>query len=284
MTFLASRSPPLADESLRLNLTQLVGRLFEQQGRQLHRFDVDATVFPDLGGQLLKALEGSWCERDKPPLGPMRVRRSPAAGRRPEPGLDVRQQLHRSEMTPRSVHFPFAFGAKTPGNLVHVELSFHVLLLREVVNGEVLVADNEADLSLLSLASHLPAEPPEFGEFAGVLNIERRSVAMDDDRFIANKGATSFIVAPDAFCFRVGCRATEDASGDFQSRVNPLLLVDRRLSVPLDAWDEKDHKDPLAPSTKNLLLLARWICPLLRHSTINIDRPPLRCNPLPSPT
>ena len=87
---------------------------------------------------------------------------------------------------------------------------------------------------------------------------------MDDYRLISHKNATFLVVAPNALRFWIGRRATENAPEHFQSRVDPMLLVSRRFSVPLDARNEEDHEDALAPSAQNPPLLARWFRPRLR--------------------
>src|SRR5207249_5502507 len=88
---------------------------------------------------------------------------------------------------------------------IHVELSLHRLLLGEVPDGEVLVADHQADLALASVATHPPAKVSELGKIPGVFDVGRCRIAMHDDRLILHQCTTSFIVAPDAslgFCFR----------------------------------------------------------------------------------
>ena len=61
---LAIRSPPRTDAILGMSLAELLRRLFEQQGRQLHRFDIDAVAVSNPRRNRLQALESSRGERD----------------------------------------------------------------------------------------------------------------------------------------------------------------------------------------------------------------------------
>jgi hypothetical protein len=56
-----------------------------------------------------------------------------------------------------------------------------------------------------------------------------------------------------------------------QSGVDPVILVDGRSRVALDAWHEQDDQDAFASLTEGS---STWAGPgpLLRHLTINIDR------------
>lgn len=119
------------------------------------------------------------------------------------------------------------------------------------MDSEILVPDDESDFPLMSLASHLSAKPAERGEVAAVLNIERRRIAMNDNRFISHKSATPFVIAPYTLRLRIGGRAAENATKHLESRVDPVLLVDRSCSVPLDARNEQDHQNAFTAGPQN---------------------------------
>ena len=61
---------------------------------------------------------------------------------------------------------------------------------------------------------------------------------MDDYRLVLHEGAASLVVTPDTHRLRVGRGASEHSPEHFESCSNPLLLVDRRPSIPLDARNE----------------------------------------------
>src|SRR3989449_3361077 len=71
---------------------------------------------------------------------------------------------------------------------------------------------HQTDLSLASVATHPPAEVSELGKVPGIFDVGRCRIAMHDDRLILHECTTSFIVAPDALCFRVRRRAAEDTA------------------------------------------------------------------------
>src|SRR6267142_6425760 len=56
------------------------------------------------------------------------------------------------------------------------------------------------------------AEVSELGKVPGIFDVGRCRIAMHDDRLILRESTTSFIVAPDALCFRVRRRAAEDTA------------------------------------------------------------------------
>src|SRR6266446_7070174 len=74
--------------------------------------------------------------------------------------------------------------------------------LGEVPDGDVLVADHQADLALASVATHPPAKVSELGKIPGVFDVGRCRIAMHDDRLILHQCTTSFVVAPDALIVR----------------------------------------------------------------------------------
>lgn len=158
---------------LDLILAELLGRLLDQQGRELHWFDVHPLLLSNRGRHRLQAREGSRCEWDEPPLGPARIRRI----RRPSAQL-VRGTASRCppatlarRSSPCCGDRSSPFGAESCGNLLHVDRHFHFLLLSEVADREVLVADDQADLSLTRLTSHRSAEAAELGEILGIFDI-----------------------------------------------------------------------------------------------------------------
>src|SRR6266849_3100795 len=91
---------------------------------------------------------------------------------------------------------------------------------------------NEADLSLPTLTSHLPAKRAELGEVVLVLDIGGRRVAMDDPRLVPDQGATSLVVAPDTLGLRIGGRTAEHPPEHLQGGIHPARLIDSRRTVP----------------------------------------------------
>src|SRR2546426_6862509 len=65
----------------------------------------------------------------------------------------------------------------------------------------------------------------ELGKVPGVFDVGRCRIAMHDDRLILHQCTTSFVVAPDALCFRVGRCAPEDTAEHLQGCVDPARLV-----------------------------------------------------------
>ena len=100
-----------------LILGNLFGRLLEQKGRKLHRFDVNTATFANLRGDRLEALERPRRERNEPPLDPARVGWPPATGRYAEPSFDVRQQLHRPEVATPCGHLACTFRSERDRDL-----------------------------------------------------------------------------------------------------------------------------------------------------------------------
>ena len=153
-----TRSPPDSNEILRVIFIKLFGRLLDQQRCELHRFDAHTAPRFDALRHRLQTLESSGCQRDQPSFGPLGIRRPPSANRHAEARLDLRQQLHRSEVAAAGRDFALALGTKPPSNLVHIKAWFHLLLRAEFTNREILVADYHAGLSLARFPTHRPAE------------------------------------------------------------------------------------------------------------------------------
>jgi hypothetical protein len=65
-----------------------------------------------------------------------------------------------------------------------------VLLLSEISDGEIFVADHEPDLSQVGRAAHAPAEASEVAEVVRVFDLLGCRVAMDDDRLVSYECAT----------------------------------------------------------------------------------------------
>jgi hypothetical protein len=64
---------------------------------------------------------------------------------------------------------------------------------------------------LVRLAPQLSAKVAKLGEVAIILDVERRCVAMHDDRLVLDKRPASLVVAPDALRLREGGCAAERA-------------------------------------------------------------------------
>jgi hypothetical protein len=119
----------------------------------------------------------------------------------------------------------------------------------------------------------LPAEVSEFGKVPGVFDVGRRRIAMHDDRLVLHKCTASFVVAPDALCFRVGRCAPEDTAEHLQDCVDPARLVNGCHPIAFNTRDKQDDKNPLQSSTEDRAA-SGGLRTLLRHPTINIDRWP----------
>jgi len=217
-----------------------------------------------------QTLEGSRCQRDQSSFGPLRIPGPPSANRHAKARLDLRQQPHRLEVAADGRHFAFAVGTKPEGNLVHVQVRFHLLLRAKLTDREILIANYQTDFPLAGISAHRPAEAPEFGQVSGILNVCGRRVAMDNDGFVLHERSVSFIITPDALRFRVGGRPSEHTPEHLQSSINPIPL-DRSRSITLDARDEQDNQDTLAPALQKRSPPDGLLAPL-RHVSINIDR------------
>src|ERR1700733_6144742 len=86
---------------------------------------------------------------------------------------------------------------------------------------------------------------------------------MNHDGLVEDQDAAALIVAPDAFRSRIGGRAAVHVAKHFHRLVHPVILIDGRLTVPLDARDEEHDEDALAAGKESVAHVA---------STINIDR------------
>src|SRR5207249_2356555 len=153
---------------------------------------------------------------------------------------DLRKTLPRAEITARRGNFTPPLGPEPLSDPIHVELSLHRLLLGEVPDGEVLVADHQADLALASVATHPPAKVSELGKIPGVFDVGRCRIAMHNDRLILHQCTTSFVVAPDALCFRVGRCAPEDTAEHLQGCVDPARLVNGCHPIAFNTRDKQD--------------------------------------------
>src|SRR3989449_5842667 len=153
-----------------------------------HWFEFDPPVLAHPGRDVLQTLERLQGEGDETPSRPPRIRRPPTARRYAELGFDVRKKLHRAEIAARRGNFTPPLGPEPLSDPIHVELSLHRLLLGEVPDGEVLVADHQAVLALASVATHPPAKVSELGKIPGVFDVGRCRIAMHD--------GSSFISAP----------------------------------------------------------------------------------------
>src|SRR5437879_4153488 len=134
-------------------------------------------------------------------------------------------------------------------------------------------SDHQADLSLARVATHPPAKVSELGKIPGVFDVGRCRIAMHDDRLILHQCTTSFVVAPDALCFRVGRCAPEDTAEHLQGCVDPARLVNGCHPIAFNTRDKQDDKNPLQSSTEDRAASGGLRTPL-RHRTINIDRWP----------
>jgi len=76
----------------------------------------------------------------------------------------------------------------------------------------------------------------------------------------------ALVVAPDALRLRVGGGAAEHVPEHLERRVHPGLLIDGRRPVTLNARDEEDHQDALAPAAQDLLPCLGLLCTGLRHA------------------
>src|SRR3990170_4189132 len=94
---------------------------------------------------------------------------------------------------------------------------------------------------------------------------------MDNDRFVLHERPVSFIITPDAFRLRVGGRPSEHTPEHLQGSIDPAILLDRSRSITLDARDEQDNQDTLAPALQRRSSPDGLLAPLRRFS-INIDR------------
>src|SRR3989449_11679635 len=106
-----------------------------------HWFEFNPPVLAPPGRDVPQTLERLQGEGDESPFRPPRIRRPPTARRYAELGFDVRKKLHRAEVTARRGNLTPALGSEPLSDPIHVDLSLHRLLLREVPDGEVLVAD-----------------------------------------------------------------------------------------------------------------------------------------------
>jgi hypothetical protein len=244
-----SRAGSLKSQIIDFVLAELFGCLFEQKACQLHRFDVHAASCLDAFRDRFQTLQGSRRQRDKPSFGPVGIRRSASASRHAKARLDVGEELHRPDVAAAGKDLPLAFCAKPTGDLVHVEARFHLLLLRELTDREILIANHQPNLSL-TIAAHRSAEAREFGQVSGVLDVGARRVALHNDRLVFHQCPVSFIVAPDALRLRIGGRPSDDTTEHLQGSVDPAILVNRSRSITLDARDEQDDQHTFAPATE----------------------------------
>jgi hypothetical protein len=59
-------------------------------------------------------------------------------------------------------------------------------------------------------------------------------------RIILDQLASSLIIAPNTFCFRIRRRTAENSTEHLQSLVHPPILIDRGQTITFNARDEKD--------------------------------------------
>src|ERR1700682_1406946 len=74
---------------------------------------------------------------------------------------------------------------------------------------------------------------------------------MDNHRLVFHERPVPLIVTPGAPRLRVGARPAEHTPEHFQGGVDPVILVDRSRSITLDARDEQDNQDTLAPALES---------------------------------
>src|SRR5882672_1651660 len=91
---------------------------------------------------------------------------------------------------------PATFPPESLRDLVHVQPRFHDLLLVQISDGDVFVADDQSDLTLIGLPPHTTAEAPQFAKLGFVFDVGGRRVAMRDHWFVEHQGATSIVIPP----------------------------------------------------------------------------------------
>jgi len=87
---------------------------------------------------------------------------------------------------------------------------------------------------------------PTFLELRRRARILRRRVAVDDDGLVEDQDAAALIVAPDALRSGIGRRAAICVTECLHRLVYPVVLIDGRLAVPLDARNEEHNQCALA--------------------------------------
>jgi hypothetical protein len=97
---------------------------------------------------------------------------------------------------------------------------------------------------------------PSSAKFSGVLDIDGRRVAMDNDRLVLHQHATSFIVAPDALRLWVSGCAAEHAPEHLQRRINPTLLIDRGGSARSTLGTKRTTRSRFRPPWRTFGFLA----------------------------
>ena len=112
---------------------------------------------------------------------------------------------------------------------------------------------------------------------SGVLDVGARRVAMDDDWFVFHQCAVSFIVAPDTLRLWIGGRPSKHTPEHVQGSVDPAILVDGSPPITLDARDEQNDEDTLAPALQERSPSDGQAAPC-GHFSINIDRQRWRGN------
>lgn len=117
------------------------------------------------------------------------------------------------------------------------------MLLREVSECQVLVADHEPDFALVGVAPHPATETPEPTEAVRIGDVCGRGVAVNDDGLVLDQHATLLVIAPDTAGAREGSGSAVELPKGLERLAHPVVLVDRRHPVALHAWHEEYHQD-----------------------------------------
>ena len=72
---------------------------------------------------------------------------------------------------------------------------------------------------------------------------------MQNDRIVFDQHAT-FVIAPNTSRSRISRSSSEDLSKEVERLFYPLLLINLRGAVSLNAGNEQDHEKTLPPKTR----------------------------------
>jgi len=103
----------------------------------------------------------------------------------------------------------------------------------------VIAVDHEPNGALATFLAHLDQELPEIGGVG--FDCGQGSVALNDDRLVKDKNASSIVIASDAATPGKSCGAAKEPPQDVKGVSHPTSLIDGSF-CPVTAWNKQDEK------------------------------------------